>query len=69
MRVNISEGYKVCAPKEQKGCAQGFNRVSTLGIRHSKMRPESGARMRRRANDFDPIWRARLWCPFRALFP
>ena len=22
--------------------------------------------MRKRANDFDPIWRAGLWCPFRA---
>jgi hypothetical protein len=39
------EGYKVCAPKVQKGSAQGFN----LGNRHAKMRPESGARMKRRA--------------------
>ena len=29
------------------------------------MRPESGARMKRHANDFDPIWR-RITVPFRA---
>gem|GEM_PF-3699511 len=49
MRVNVWEGYKVCAPKGQKSSAQGFNQVSTLGNRHAKMRPESGARMKRRA--------------------
>src|SRR5580704_4941185 len=37
-------------PEGTKGLAQGFNQVSTLGTRQAKMHPESGARMKTRAN-------------------
>jgi hypothetical protein len=54
-------------PEGAKGLAQGFKQVSTLGNRHAKMRPESGARMKRRARIISIRYGAPEYgAPFRA---
>jgi hypothetical protein len=42
--ANLRERARISPLKGDNILAQGFNQVSTLGIRHPRMRPERGAR-------------------------